>query len=108
LATAHVRVTLIATLKFLSGDHQEEVTDQAFGPFSVDPGQISELGVGFADFVNELLRVEVAAAGLDGGQLTTTRLVNVGDGVLMPAFIGPWRQGIFPQGTARGSSRPGI
>jgi hypothetical protein len=80
LATAHVRVTLIATLKFLSGDHQEEVTDQAFGPFSVDPGQISELGVGFADFVNELLRVEVAAAGLDGGQLTTTRLVNVGDG----------------------------
>jgi hypothetical protein len=71
---------LIATLKFFSVDHQEEVTDQAFGPFSVDPGQISELGVGFADFVNELLRVEVAAAGLDGGQLTTTRLVNVGDG----------------------------
>jgi hypothetical protein len=36
--------------------------------------------VGFTDFVNELLRVEAAVAGLDGGQLTTTRLVNVGDG----------------------------
>jgi len=62
------------------------VTEQPFGPFCVDPGQISELGVDFADFVNELLRIEAAAAGLDGGQLTTTRLVNVGDGGVDAGF----------------------
>jgi hypothetical protein len=54
-------------------------TDKPFGPFSVAPGQISALGVNFTPFVNELLRVESAAAGLDGGQLTTTYRVNVGD-----------------------------
>jgi len=58
----------------------EEATDQPFGPFSVEPHQISQLGLAFSDFVSELLRIEVAVAGLDGGQLTTTRLVNLADG----------------------------
>jgi hypothetical protein len=56
------------------------VTGGVFGPFSVLPSQISALGKNFTPFVNELLRVESAAAALDGGQLTTTYLDNVGDG----------------------------
>jgi hypothetical protein len=58
---------------------EEDTTDQPFGPFSVAPGQISALGTGFTPFVNELLRIESSAAKLDGGQLTTTYLDNVGD-----------------------------
>lgn len=58
---------------------REEPTDKLFGPFSVAPGQILNLGTSFTPFVNELLRVESSAANLDGGQLTTTYLDNIGD-----------------------------
>lgn len=55
-------------------------TSQILGPFSIGPAQVEALGVNFADFVNQLLRAEAAAAGMEGGQLTTTHLVNLGDG----------------------------
>lgn len=51
-----------------------------FGPFSVKPEQIERLGASFAPFVNELLAVEVAAAGIEGSNLITTYKENIGDG----------------------------
>lgn len=53
--------------------------DDSFGPFSVAPSQIARLGGDFTPFINELLRVEAAAAGVDGGRLATTYLENIGD-----------------------------
>ena len=49
------------------------------GPFSVSPRQIMDLGTNFATFVNELLRLELASAGLSGGHLATTYRENVSD-----------------------------
>lgn len=49
------------------------------GPFSVSPRQIMDLGSNFATFVNELLRMELASAGLGGGHLTTTYQENLSD-----------------------------
>ena len=42
----------------------------------MSPSQIMNLGGRFATFVNELLRLEVAAAGLVGGHVTTTYRVT--------------------------------
>lgn len=50
------------------------------GPFAVAPEQVARLGAAFATFINHLLAVEVAAAGLAGTSLTTTYKENVGDG----------------------------
>lgn len=52
-----------------------------FGPFSVAPAVIRGLGgASFGSFVNRLLSVEVARAGMTGTTLETTYLENVGDG----------------------------
>ncbi|MFJ3035717.1 hypothetical protein ACIPC2_15010 [Curtobacterium pusillum] len=52
-----------------------------FGPFSVEPQQIAQLGgANFGPFVAHLLAAEGAALGLDGAALETTYLENVGDG----------------------------
>lgn len=53
--------------------------DQLLTPFTVTPTQISGLGAAFTPFVNALLRVEVASAGLSNGVITTTYLETVGD-----------------------------
>jgi hypothetical protein len=55
------------------------MTDQLLGPFSVTPTQIVSLRAAFTPFVNELLRKEVAAAGLSGTQIATTYQENIGD-----------------------------
>ncbi|KKW65050.1 hypothetical protein AAV95_08895 [Mycolicibacterium elephantis] len=49
-------------------------------PFAVAPEQIARLGDSFTPFVNQLLDVETAAAGMDGVTLTTTYRVNLADG----------------------------
>jgi len=54
--------------------------DQLLGPFTVTPTQIAGLGAAFTPFVNALLRVEVASAGLAGALITTTYVENIGDG----------------------------
>jgi hypothetical protein len=53
--------------------------EEPLGPFAVTPTQITGLGAAFTPFVNALLRVEVAAAGLSGSLITTTYQENVGD-----------------------------
>ncbi|WP_437773490.1 hypothetical protein [Arthrobacter sp. KNU40] len=54
---------------------------ERFGPFSVAPSQISRLSPTlFTSFVNELLDVETAAAGMSRVNLTTTYRDNVPDG----------------------------
>jgi hypothetical protein len=50
------------------------------GPFSVYPERISSLGPAFATFVNILLDVETAVAGMSGHSLITTYRENLGDG----------------------------
>jgi len=52
-----------------------------FGPFSVDPAQISTLGgANFGQFVTRVIAAEAAAHGMAGATLETTYLENVGDG----------------------------
>lgn len=58
---------------------RSEMSEQLLGPFSVTPDQISSLGGAFTAFVNELLRCEVATAGLSGSSISTSYVENVGD-----------------------------
>lgn len=52
-----------------------------FGPFSVEPEQITTLGgANFGQFVSRLIATEAAAHGMRGTALETTYLENVGDG----------------------------
>ena len=52
-----------------------------FGPFSVEPAQVSGLGgANFGQFVVRLLATEAAAHAMAGAALETTYLENVGDG----------------------------
>lgn len=52
----------------------------AFGPFSVDPGQVAGLsGALFQELMNRLLAAEVTAAGLSATTLRTSYQANVGD-----------------------------
>lgn len=53
--------------------------DQILNPFTVTPTQITGLGAAFTPFVNALLRVEMASAGLSNAAITTTYLETVGD-----------------------------
>ncbi len=58
-----------------------ETNSTTFGPFSVSPRQIVALGPErFTLFINELLAVETASAGMLGSVLTTTYRNNVADG----------------------------
>lgn len=58
---------------------EDEVTD-AFGPFSVNPGQVAGLGGSrFQELMNRLLANEVTAAGLSALNLRTSYQENVGD-----------------------------
>ena len=56
-----------------------DMTD-AFGPFSVDPGQVAGLsGALFQELMNRLLAAEVTAAGLSATSLRTSYQANVRD-----------------------------
>lgn len=53
----------------------------AFGPFSVEPAQVTGLsGALFQELINRLLESELAAAGLSFANLRTSYRTNVGDG----------------------------
>lgn len=49
-------------------------------PFAVAPEQIARLGDSFTPFINQLLDIETAAAGMGGVTLNTTYRVNLADG----------------------------
>jgi hypothetical protein len=53
---------------------------EPFGPFSVSGQQVERLGTSFAPFINRLLDVESAAAGLSGAELSISDRVNLADG----------------------------
>jgi hypothetical protein len=78
-ATIEAAMTSAAVHFRSVGGGQEGARTGLLGPFSVSPRQIMDLGTNFATFVNELLRVELASAGLSGGHLTTTYRENLSD-----------------------------
>lgn len=70
-----------------------------FGPFSVDPAQVSGLGgANFGQFVSRLLAAETATYGMSGTTLETTYLENVGDGGVDAALRGARETEWIPPG----------
>ncbi|MGO9552326.1 hypothetical protein [Mycobacterium sp.] len=76
------------------------MTEQLLGPFTVTPTQILSLRAAFTPFVNELLRREVAAAGLSGTQIDTTSEENIGDEGVDARLTRAVEKGAIPEGTS--------
>jgi hypothetical protein len=71
-----------------------------FGPFDVTAAQIVSLGVGFTEFINRLLDVEVASHGIDGHDLVITKNDTTPDGGVDAALHNAVATAWLPKGNS--------
>lgn len=74
------------------------MSPEELGPFTVHVSQVTRLGISFTPFVNRLLEIEAAAAGLAGAQLQLSYKENSHDGGVDAALYRSVATRWFPEG----------